>query len=190
LVAKEFGRDLKLCLLRVSLWVIFFHRRVHGAQFGASLVERVSGSETRKKFRHPMDTLGDHGRREMMGTAGHVSDDFGLLGIGNARLKHADDGGGAILPNAAKVNGLANNRRISVKTVRPKTIRENNDAGSLGAVILWTDEAPKHRTQTHHVEIGPVDHAAIDFARLAEADDREGDGRKVTKLAERFHLRL
>ena len=40
--------------------MILFHRRVHGAQFDASLFERRSRSETREKFRHAMGTLGDH----------------------------------------------------------------------------------------------------------------------------------
>src|SRR5262249_51305787 len=164
--------------------MIPFHRGVHGAQFGARLIEGRSRSETRKKFRHPMDTFGDHGCREMMGTAGHVSDDFSLLGIWDARLQHADDRGGAIFPNAAKVNGFANNGRISLEGLRPETIGEDNDAGSFGPVILWPDEAPEHRTETHHLEKRSVDHAAIEFARLAQADHREGNGREVTKLAE------
>ena len=54
LVAKQLGRDLKVSPLRVSLRVVFFHRRVHGAQFDASLLEGGSGSETRKELRHAM----------------------------------------------------------------------------------------------------------------------------------------
>ena len=125
-----------------------------------------------------------------MGTAGHVGDDFGLLWIWNAILEHADDGGGAIFPNAPKVNGFANNGRISLEGVRPETIGEHNDAGSLGAVIFGADETPNHRMQAHHLEKGPVDHAAIDFARLAETDDREGDGREVAELGEGLDPRL
>src|SRR5262249_22641463 len=124
------------------------------------------------------------GRREMVWAAGYVGDDFGLLGIWDARLQHADDRGGAIFPNAAKVNGFANNGRISLEGLRPETIGEDNDAGSFGAVILWPDEAPEHRTEAHHLEKRPVDHAAIEFARLAQADHREGNGREVTELAE------
>ncbi len=137
-----------------------------------------------------MDTLGDHCCREMMRTAGNVGDDFGLLGIWDGRFEHADDRRRAILPNAAKVNGLTNNRRISLEGVRPETIGEDNDAGSFGAVILRPDEAPEHRMQAHHLEIGPVDHAAVDFARLAEADDREGNRGEVAELAERLDPRL
>ena len=116
--------------------MVFFHRGVNGAQFDPSLIEGGSRSETTKKFRHPMNTLGDHGCREMMWAAGHIGGDFGLLGIWNGRLEHADDRGGAIAPDAAKVNGFANNGRISIEGVRPETIGEDNDAGSLGAVIF------------------------------------------------------
>ena len=38
--------------------------------------------------------------------------------------------------------------------------------------------------QTHHVEIAAVDHSAIDFARLAEPDEREGDCGEIAKLPE------
>ena len=98
--------------------MIFFHPGIDGAQLGASLIEGGSGSETRKKFRHAMDPLGDHRCREMMGAAGNVGDDFGLLGIWDARLEHTDDRGRAI----AKAKGFANNGGISVESVRPKTI--------------------------------------------------------------------
>ena len=137
-----------------------------------------------------MDALGHHGSREVMGAAGHVGDDFGLLGIRNTTFEHANDRGGAIAPNAAKVNGSANDGRISVKRVRPETIGEHDDAGSLGAVIIGPDEAPEHGMQTHHLEIGAVDHAAIDFARLAEPDHGEGDGGEVTEFAEGLDPRL
>jgi hypothetical protein len=51
----------------------------------------------------------------MMRTAGHVRDDFGLLRIWDARFEHTDDRGGAIALDAAKVNGFANNRWISLE---------------------------------------------------------------------------
>ena len=38
--------------------------------------------------------------------------------------------------------------------------------------------------QTHHIEIAPVDHSAIDFARRAEPDEGEGDCGEIAKLAE------
>jgi hypothetical protein len=38
--------------------------------------------------------------------------------------------------------------------------------------------------QTHHVEIAPVDHSAIDFARFTEPDEREGDCGEIAKLTE------
>jgi hypothetical protein len=47
---------------------------------------------------------------------------------------------------------------------------------------LCCDEAPEDGTEAHHLEKRPVDHAAVDFARLAETDDREGYGREVAEL--------
>jgi hypothetical protein len=38
--------------------------------------------------------------------------------------------------------------------------------------------------QTHHIEIAPVDHSAIDFAGRAEPDEGEGDCGEIAELAE------
>jgi hypothetical protein len=114
-----------------------------------------------------MGTLGYHRRPEMMRTAGHVRDDLGLLRVRDTGLKHPDDRTGAITFNAAKLNGFAYNRRISPERVRPETIGEDNNGSGLRTIILRSDQSTEHRTQSHHVEIGPVDYATIDFARLA-----------------------
>src|SRR5438045_2843618 len=144
----------------------------------------------RKKLRHAMNPSGNHGCRKVMGTAGHVADDFSLLGIGDAGLEHADDRGGTIALNAPKVNGLANDGRVSPEGVRPETIGEDHDAASLGAVIFGADQAPEHGMQADHVEIGTVDHTDTDFARLAEPDYREGDAGEVAEFAESLDPRL
>ena len=47
-----------------------------------------------------------------------------------------------------------------LERVRPETIGENDDAGSFGTVVLRSDEATEHGMKAHHLEIGPVDHAA------------------------------
>ena len=96
-----------------------------------------------------------------------VGDNLGFLRVWDARLEHTDDCASAIAPDAAKLNGPANNRRIFPERVRPETIGEDNDAGSVGTVIFRSNQASEHGTQSHHLEIGSVDHAAINFARLA-----------------------
>src|SRR5215470_9133474 len=116
--------------------MICFHRRVHRKQFRARLVESGSRSESREEFRHAMRALGYHCRPEMMRTAGDIRDDLGLLRIRDGRLEHANDRAGAITLHAAKLDLLANYRRIFPKRVRPETIGENNDTGSLGTIIL------------------------------------------------------
>src|SRR6266478_6866092 len=126
--------------------MIFFHRSVNAPQFGASLIESRSGSEMRKQFGHPMNTLGNHGCREMMRTAGYVRDDFGLLRIRDGRLEHADDRGGAIALDTTKINGFSNNGRIPLEGFRPEAIGEDNNGSGLGTVILWPDEPPEHGT--------------------------------------------
>src|SRR5262245_7146920 len=170
--------------------MIFFYRRVHRTQFRTRLVKSGSRSESREEFRHAMRTLGYHCRPEMMRTAGYIRDDLGLLRVWDGRLEDAYDRACAITLHATKLNRLANNRRIFPERVRPETIGKNNDAGSLGTIILRPNQASEHWTQPHHIEVRPVDHAAIDFARLAQPEDSEGDGGEVTKFAQRFDPRL
>src|SRR5262245_24253469 len=112
-----------------------------------------------------MRALGYHCRPQMMRTAGDIRDDLGLLRVRDGWLEHANDRARAITLHAAKLNLLANHGRIFSQRVRPETIRENNDARGLGTIILRSDQASKHRTQSHHVEIGPVDHTAVDLTR-------------------------
>src|SRR5215831_18236422 len=148
--------------------MVFFHGRIQRTQFRARLVESRSRSEPREEFRHAMRALGHHCRPEMMRTAGDIRDELGLLWVRDRRLEHADNRAGAIAFNAAELNLLADNRRIFSERVRPKTISEDNNARSLGTVILRSDQAPEHGTESHHFEIGTVNHATIDFARLAQ----------------------
>src|SRR5215469_9738433 len=106
--------------------MVFFYRRVNRTQFRARLVESGSRSESREEFRHAMRALGYHCRPEMMRTAGDIRDDLGLLRVWDGRLEHANDRASAIALYAAKLNLLANNRRIFPERARPETIRENN----------------------------------------------------------------
>ena len=86
--------------------MIFLHRGVDRAQFGAGLVESDAGSEVAEKFGHAMDAARDHGGGKVVRTGDDVGDDFSVGGIRDARLKDADDGGGAVA-DAAEANGLA-----------------------------------------------------------------------------------
>ncbi len=76
-----------------------------------------------------------------------------------------------------------------MKRVRPKTVGENDDAGSFGTVVLRSDEATEHRTKPHHIEIGAADDATLNGTRLAEADHGEVHGREVAKGAQGFRAR-
>src|SRR4029453_5528688 len=166
--------------------MIFFHRSVHGAQFGVSLIERDPGGETREKFCHAMGALGHHRGPEMMGAADHIGDDFGLLWIRDTRLEHADDPGGTL----AKLNGLANARRISIQHVRPETMGQDKNTGSVRTIIFWPDQTSEHGAQTHHLEIAPVNDSANDFTRLAQANKCERYRREITKLTQRLDPRF
>src|SRR5271170_287636 len=183
---KQLHPDLEVRLLSVSFGVVLLHRRVGGAQFGASLIESGSGSETAEKLRHAMDAASDHGCGKMMRADDHVANDLGVLGIWNARFEDANDCRRPIT-DATQANGLAQDRRIFVKSVRPETVSENDDACSLGTVVLRPNEATEHRTKPHHVEIGAADNATSNRTRLTEADHGEVHGGEVAKRAHGFH---
>src|SRR3984957_17760750 len=135
-----------------------------------------------------MDAAGDHGRRKMMRTGDHVGDDFGILGIGDARLEHANDGRRPIT-DATEANGFADDRRILSKSGRPETVRKNNPARSFRTVVSRSDEAAEHGTKTHHVKIRAADNATSNGTRLTEADHGEVHGGEVAKRAQGFHAR-
>src|ERR1700739_2212044 len=155
--------------------MVLLHRGVGGAQLSASLIESDSSSETPEKLRHAMDAASDHGCGQMMRAGDYVGDDFGILRIGDARLKDSNNCRRAIT-GATEANGLAQDRRILVKRGRPETVGENDDAGSLGTVVLGRNEATEHGTKAHHVEIRAADDAASNRTRLTEADHGEVHG--------------
>ena len=88
---------------------------------------------------------------------------------------------------AAKANGFADHRRIFVKSGRPETIGENDDAGSFGAVVLRSDETAEDRVKAHDIEVVAADDASLNFARLTEADHGEADGGEIAERAQGFH---
>ena len=116
-----------------------------------------------------------------------VGDDFRILGIGDGGFQNADDGGRAITHGpAAKPDGFAEDGRIFHKSRRPETIGENDDAGSLGTVVLTADETTEDRVEAHDFEEGAVDDASLNYARLTQADHGELDGREFTERAQGF----
>ena len=115
-----------------------------------------------------------------------VRDDLGILGIGDAGFEDANDGRGPVA-DAAQANRLADDRRILVKSSRPETIGENDDAVRFGTVVLRSNEAAEHGMKSHHVEICAADHATANGTRLAEADHGEPHDGEVTKCGKAFH---
>src|SRR5712672_1724725 len=166
----------------------FGHSTVDGAQLGASLIKGDTRSETRKEFGHAMDAAGHHGCREVVRTGDDVGHDFRLLRIGNGGFEDADDRGGATSHGAAaEKNRFADDRRIFPESGGPETVGENDYAGSLGAIVLRSDETTEDRVQTHDIEVVAADDAPLHFARLTEADHGETEGREIAELAQGFH---
>src|SRR5580700_11004897 len=124
-----------------------------------------------------MDAARDHGCREVVRAGDDVGDDFGILGIGDARFEDADDGGRAIAHGpAAEPDGSAKDGRIFPKSGRPESIRENDDAGSFGTVVLRSDETTEDRVETHDFQVGAAGDASLNNAWLAQADHGELEG--------------
>src|SRR5258708_15354407 len=138
--------------------MLFGHDPVDGAQLRASLIESDTGSETAKELRHAMDAAGNHGCREVVRAGDDVGDDFGILGIWDGGFEDADDGGRPIAHGpAAEADGFAEDGRIFLETGRPETIRENDDAGSFGTIVLRFDGTTEDRVKTQDFERGAPD---------------------------------
>src|SRR3984957_7552140 len=135
-----------------------------------------------------MDAASDHGCGKMMRAGDYVGDDFGILRIGDARLEHANDCRRPIT-DATEADCFADDRGILVKSGRPETIRENDDAGGVGTVVFRSDQATEYGTKAHHVEIRAANDAASNGTRLPEADYGEVHGGEVAKRAQGFHAR-
>src|SRR6202522_1602728 len=135
-----------------------------------------------------MDAASDHGCGKMMRTGDHVGDDFCILGIGDGRLEHANDGRRPIT-DATEANGFADDRRILAQSGRPEAAGKNNDARSFRTVVLRSDEATEHGTKAHHVKICAADNATSNGTRLTEADHGEVHGGEVAKRAQGFYAR-
>ena len=52
-----------------------------------------------------------------------------------------------------------------MKSVRPETVSQNHDAGSLGTVVLRSDKAADTGMKPHHVKISAADNPALNGTR-------------------------
>ena len=163
--------------------MFFHHGRVGGTQLGAGLVESGAGREAAEELGHAVDAAGDHGGGEMVRAGDDVGDDFRVGGIRDGRLEDADDGSETVA-DAAEAKRFADDRGIALEGGGPEAIGEDDHARGVGAVVLRADEAAEDGMQAHDAKVGAADDAGANFARLAEADHGETDGREVTKSAD------
>src|SRR5260370_17945460 len=107
-----------------------------------------------------MEATSDHGGGEVVRAGDDVGDDFGILGIGDGRFEDPDDGSGAVTQGApGEAHSSAENGRVFSKSGCPKTIRENDNAGSFGTVVLRSDETAEDRVKAHNFEVVPANPA-------------------------------
>ena len=143
--------------------MVLLHGGVDGAQLGASLIESGAGSETAEELGHAMDAAGDHGGGKVMRAGDDVGDDFGVLGIGDAGFEDADDGRRRDRRCCSRRTVLPMTEGSFLKSGRPETVGENDDAGGVGTVVLRSDEATEDGMKAHDVEVGAADDAASNF---------------------------
>jgi hypothetical protein len=132
-----------------------------------------------------MEAVGDHGGGKVMRAGDDVGDDLGICGIGDGGFEDADDGGRPIAKDTAiEANGSANDGRIFFESGGPETIREHNDAGRFGTVVLRSDETAENGVEAHDFEIGAANDPSLNFARFTQADHRKADGREISERRE------
>src|SRR5216683_5014462 len=118
----------------------------------------------------------------MVRAGNDVGHDFGLLGIWDTRFQNADDRCRSISQQpAAEVNRLAEDARVLPESVAPETIGDNNDASSLGTVVLRSDETTENGMQPHDIEVAAPHDPRLHFAGLAQAQHGETEGREIAE---------
>src|SRR5277367_6252202 len=118
----------------------------------------------------------------MVRTGYDVGDDLGLCRIWNGWFQHTDYSCGTSTEFARiEFHGLPDHGRIFLHDCIPEAVRQDHSACCIRTVIVCVKQTAEHRVQSHHVEIGSVDHSGADLTRIAESDHREADGRKVAE---------
>jgi len=85
----------------------------------------------------------DHRRGEVVRAGNDVSDDFGILGIGDRRFEDADD-----VPERSPMGPLPS-RTVLPRTKDlsqewlPRAIRENDGLPQLGTVVFRSNQTPR-----------------------------------------------
>ena len=128
-----------------------------------------------------MYAASDHGGGEVMRAGDHIGHNVGIRRIGHTGLQDANHGSGAVA-DAAQADCFANHVGILFEDGRPEAIGENDNARSVGPIVLGADEAAENGMEAHHVEVGSAHHATLNFARLAEPDHGEADDREIAEL--------
>jgi hypothetical protein len=161
------------------------HGRVGHAQLGPRRFQRGAGSEPAEQVRHAMHAAFRHGGGEVMRARDHVGDDLGLRRIRHRRLEHSDHRRRA----RPEPDGFADHGGVAIECRGPEAVRQDGRAVGFRAIVARAEQTAENRMQAHDVEIRPADHAGADLARLAETDQGEADGRKITERAHGFHAR-
>ena len=98
---------------------------LHGPVYRLQLRARRFQIRTRRQpgeqFGHPVYPAGDHGGRKMMRAGHDVGDDFGVLGIRDAWLQNADDGGRARINKRIEPDGSADHGGIAVEALSTRS---------------------------------------------------------------------
>ena len=161
------------------------HRRVHGAKLRARGLKACAGRQPAKYFGHAVLAALYHRCGQVVRAGDNVGDDIRIGGVWNRWFQNSDDGCGANLPHATQPNHLSYYLGIATERGGPELVSEHDRASGARPIVSRVEQAPQHRLETHHFEVGAIDHAGVDFARFAaEPLRREADGGKSAEFAD------
>ena len=123
-----------------------------------------------------------HRRGHMVGTRHDVRDDLGLRRIRDGRLEDTHDGHRAVTES----HGLSDDRFVALQSGGPEAMGDHHGARSLGPVVGRAEQSPQHGTESHDVEVRPVDDSGANHARFAQPDHRKVDGGELAEGGHRF----
>ena len=115
-----------------------------------------------------------------------VGDELGFHRIGHRWFQYANDDCGTRAHDAIEPHRLSDHAGIMVQRCAPESIGQHSRAGGVWAIVAGSQQASKHRTQPHHLEVVAIHYARGYFARRAEPYDGEVDLGKGAERLDRF----
>ena len=132
--------------------------------------DRLTGSESAEQGEHPSGAALPGGRVHAEGAGRRRHVDVVLAGVLRHRREDADHG----VDPVVHLEGAADDRRVPAELVHPVAVAQHEHRIGSRLILALAEGAPEVRSHAEHVEEVGGNHAGLDPARLAVAQQDEG----------------